>query len=98
MGTVIVEYMLDCMRERDYNRDLDYYKCAWIDGLDTSYRDAGGNIKYISLDAVSYTHLMCIRDSNTSITYNYICVYNTSITYNLSLIHIFCFTYFSCYS
>lgn len=50
MGTVIVEYMLDCMRERDYNRDLDYSKCAWIDGLDTSYRDAGGNIKYISLD------------------------------------------------
>ena len=50
MGTVIVEYMLDCMRERDYNRDLDYSKCAWIDGLDTSYRDTGGNIKYISLD------------------------------------------------
>lgn len=50
MGTVIVEYMLDCMRERDYNRDLDYSKSAWIDGLDTSYRDNGGNIKYISLD------------------------------------------------
>ncbi len=50
MGTVIIEYMVDCMRERDYNRDLDYSKFAWIDGLDTSYRDAGGNIKYISLD------------------------------------------------
>lgn len=50
MGTVIVEYMLDCMRERDYNRDLDYSKCAWIDGLNTSYRDTDDNIKYISLD------------------------------------------------
>ena len=50
MGTVIVEYMLDCLRERDYARDMDYTKLAWIDGLDTSYRDENNNIKYISLD------------------------------------------------
>lgn len=50
MGTVILEYMMDCMRERDYNRDLDFTKFAWIDGLDTSYRDMNGNIKYLSLD------------------------------------------------
>jgi len=50
MGSVIVEYMLDCMRERDYARDMDYSKLAWIDGLDTSYRDVEGNIKYLSLD------------------------------------------------
>lgn len=36
MGTVIIEFMMDCMRERDYNRDMDYTKLAWIDGLDTS--------------------------------------------------------------
>ncbi len=50
MGTVIVEYMLDCLRERDYARDMDYSKLAWIDGLDTSYRDENNNLKYISLD------------------------------------------------
>lgn len=50
MGSVIVEYMLDCMRERDYNRDLDYTKFAWIDGLNTSIKDSDGNLKYISLD------------------------------------------------
>ncbi len=50
MGTVILEYMMDCVRERDYNRDLDFTKFAWVDGLDTSYRDMNGNIKYLSLD------------------------------------------------
>ena len=50
MGTVIVEYMLDCMRERDYARDMDYTKLAWIDGKDTSYRDDNNNLKYMSLD------------------------------------------------
>lgn len=56
MGTVIVEYMLDCMRERDYNRDLDYSKFAWIDGLDTSFRDTSNNIKYISLDVDKHVY------------------------------------------
>ena len=56
MGTVIVEYMLDCMRERDYNRDLDYSKFAWIDGLDTSFRDTSDNIKYISLDVDKHVY------------------------------------------
>lgn len=50
MGSVIIEFIMDCMRERDYARDMDYTKLAWIDGLDTSYRDVDGNIKYISLD------------------------------------------------
>ena len=56
MGTVILEYMMDCMRERDYNRDLDFTKFAWIDGLDTSYRDMNGDIKYISLDVNSHVY------------------------------------------
>lgn len=50
MGSVIVEFIADMCRERDYNRDMDYSKLAWIDGLNTSYRDAHGNMKYISLD------------------------------------------------
>lgn len=54
MGSVIVEFMMDAMRERDYNRDLDYTKLAWIDGLDTAYRDREGKLKYISLDIDSH--------------------------------------------
>lgn len=56
MGTVILEYMMDSLRERDYNRDLDYTKLAWIDGLDTSYRDTEGNLKYISLDVDKHVY------------------------------------------
>lgn len=56
MGTVILEYMMDCMRERDYSRDLDYTKLAWIDGLDTSYRDTNGTLKYLSLDVNSHVY------------------------------------------
>lgn len=50
MGSVIIEFIMDAMRERDYNRDMDYSKLAWIDGLNTSYRDERGQLKYISLD------------------------------------------------
>lgn len=50
MGTVVIEFKMDAMRERDYARDLDYTKLAWIDGLETSYRDGDGNLKYITLD------------------------------------------------
>ena len=50
MGSVIIEYMMDSMRERDYARDMDYSKFAWIDGLDTSYRDDENNLKYVSID------------------------------------------------
>ena len=51
MGSVIIEFRIDSMRERDYSRDMDYSKLCWIDGLNTSYRDSqSGAIKYISLD------------------------------------------------
>ena len=50
MGSVIIEYMVDMLRERDYARDLDMSKLAWIDGLNTSYRDENGERKYISLN------------------------------------------------
>ena len=50
MGSVIVEFMMDMVRERDYARDMDYSKLAWIDGLDTSYRDDANNLRYVSAD------------------------------------------------
>lgn len=67
MGTVIIEFMMDCLRERDYNRDLDYTKLAWIDGLDTSYRDVDGNLKYISLDIDSHIYADYIIKAKNSI-------------------------------
>lgn len=56
MGSVIVEYMMDAVRERDYSRDMDFSKLAWIDGLDTSYRDAENNLKYISLNVNNHIY------------------------------------------
>lgn len=56
MGSVIVEFMFDIMREHDYNRDIDYSKLAWIDGLNTSYRDDNNQIRYMSLDV--NTHIL----------------------------------------
>lgn len=50
MGTVIVEFMMDMVRERDYARDMDFSKLAWIDGLNTAYRDSNKELKYISLN------------------------------------------------
>lgn len=58
MGSVIVEYMLDALRERDYARDLDMSKLAWIDGLNTSYRDENDStkLKYISLNVNEHVY------------------------------------------
>jgi hypothetical protein len=67
MGTVIIEFMMDCMRERDYNRDMDYTKLAWIDGLDTSYRDVDGNLKYISLDVNKHIYADYIIKAKNSV-------------------------------
>lgn len=67
MGTVIIEFMMDCMRERDYNRDMDYTKLAWVDGLDTSYRDVDGNLKYISLDIDKHIYADYIIKAKNSV-------------------------------
>lgn len=67
MGSVIIEYMVDCMRERDYARDMDYSKLAWIDGLDTSYRDVDSKIKYLSLDINSHIYADYVIKAKNSI-------------------------------
>lgn len=54
MGSVIITFMFDKFRTRDYQADIDYTKLAYIDGLDTSYRDKESNIKYLSLDINSH--------------------------------------------
>lgn len=50
MGSIIIITMFDKMREADYNRDMDYAKLAYIDGLDVSFRDSSGVQRYLSLD------------------------------------------------
>ena len=54
MGMVILVQMFDEFRKHDYNRDLDYCKLAYIDGLDTSYWDTLGQRRFISLDVNSF--------------------------------------------
>lgn len=56
MGSVIIVQVFDEMRRRDYQRDIDFCKLAYIDGLDTAYLDANGNRHYISLDVNSYVY------------------------------------------
>lgn len=67
MGSVIIEYMMDLMRERDYARDIDYSKFAWIDGLDTSYRDDENNLKYVSVDIDKHIYADYVIKAKNSI-------------------------------
>lgn len=54
-GSVLIFQMFDLMRCADYNRDLDFAKCAYVDGLETSYIDkTTGKKHYLSLDVNSF--------------------------------------------
>ena len=54
MGSIVIYAMFDEFRRRDYDRDIDFAKLAYIDGLDTRFRDKEGNNRYISLDVNSF--------------------------------------------
>lgn len=54
MGSVIIVAMFDEMRKRDYQRDLDFCKLAYADGLQTTFFDDKNNRRYLSLDVNSY--------------------------------------------
>ena len=56
MGSVIIVAMFDEMRRHDYQRDLDYAKLAYIDGLQTSCFDDKQQTRYLSLDVESYVN------------------------------------------
>lgn len=56
MGTVIITEVFDQMRRRDYQRDLDFAKLAFIDGLNVGYLDIEGNRHYLSLDVNSFIY------------------------------------------
>lgn len=56
MGSVIITLVFDEMRARDYQRDIDYAKLAYIDGLQTAYFDKTGKRRYVSLDIDSFLY------------------------------------------
>lgn len=54
-GSIIIFQIFDEFRKKDYNRDLDFAKLAFIDGLETSYIDkTTGKKHYLSLDVNSF--------------------------------------------
>ena len=54
MGSVIIVAMFDEMRKHDYQRDLDYAKLAYIDGLQRTFFDDKQERRYLSLDVNSF--------------------------------------------
>lgn len=54
MGSVIIVTMFDEFRRRDYQRDIDFAKLAYVDGLQDSFTDEEYNRRYISLDVNSF--------------------------------------------
>ena len=56
MGSVIIVQVFDEMRKRDYQRDIDFAKLAFVDGLETSYFDEEGKRRYISLDVNNFVY------------------------------------------
>ena len=67
MGSVILEFRMDTLRERDYNRDLDYSKLAWIDGLNTSYRKPDGTMAYIGLNVNQHVYADYVIKAKNSV-------------------------------
>ena len=54
-GSIIIFQMFDEFRRKDYDRDIDYAKLAFIDGLDVAYNDkVNGKRHYLSLDVNSF--------------------------------------------
>ena len=54
MGSVIIVTMFDEMRRHDYQRDLDYAKLAFVDGLQRTFFDDKNERRYLSIDVNSY--------------------------------------------
>lgn len=67
MGSVIIYFMINCLREQDYMRDMDFSKLAWIDGLDTSFRDSNNELKYLSLNVENHLYADYIIKAKNSI-------------------------------
>lgn len=67
MGSVILEFRMDSLRERDYARDLDFTKLAWIDGLETTYRRPDGSVAYVSLNVNNHVYADYVIKAKNSV-------------------------------
>lgn len=56
MGSVIIFQMFDEMRRADYDRDIDFAKLAYINGLQTTFIDDQRRRRTISLDVNSFVN------------------------------------------
>ena len=56
MGSVIITLMFDELRLRDYQRDLDFAKLAYVEGLETTFYDDTHTMRFLSLDVNSYVN------------------------------------------
>lgn len=56
MGSVIIVAMFDEMRKHDYQRDIDYAKFAFVEGLQRTFFDDKNQRRYLSLDVNSYVN------------------------------------------
>lgn len=56
MGSVIINTMFDELRRKDYQRELDFAKLAYVDGLQDSFIDGEYKRRYLSLDVNSFIY------------------------------------------
>jgi len=56
MGTVIIVSIFDEFRRRDYQRDIEFAKLAYVDGLQTTFFDDKYKQRYLSLDVNSFLY------------------------------------------
>lgn len=66
MGSIIIVATFDEMRKRDYQRDIDYAKLAYIDGLQTTFYDDKQQHRFLSLDVNSFifnTYSVMVKNS-----------------------------------
>lgn len=54
MGFVVIVNSFDLFRCKDYNRDVNYCKLAYVEGLNTMYWNLEGERKTLSLDVESF--------------------------------------------
>lgn len=66
MGSILIINIFDELRKRDYNRDIDYAKIAFSDGVNEAFWNDQRERKFISIDADSLLSLDLSTTVNNS--------------------------------
>jgi hypothetical protein len=66
MGSILIVNIFDELRKRDYNRDIDYAKIAFSDGVNEAFWNDQRERKFISIDADSLLSLDLSTTVNNS--------------------------------